>query len=106
MAKEKTGYRFYYDKDYDYLLQEELKIHNEYSAKRSAKSRLRMYANLFSRDVKKILIKDGSCCAYCGSTEKLEVDHIIPVAKGGRNELSNTQVLCEGCNMRKGDRIG
>ena len=41
-------------------------------------------------------------CAYCGSVESLEIDHIIPVAKGGATEKSNLQVLCKPCNIKKG----
>ena len=40
-------------------------------------------------------------CAYCGSTEFLELDHIIPVFDGGINERSNAQTLCRGCNLWK-----
>jgi 5-methylcytosine-specific restriction endonuclease McrA len=34
--------------------------------------------------------------------EELSVDHIIPLADGGRNDPSNFQVLCLTCNKRKG----
>lgn len=40
-------------------------------------------------------------CILCGSSDKLEIDHIIPISKGGKNELSNMQVLCSKCNNLK-----
>lgn len=45
-------------------------------------------------------------CAHCGTTEgKLSIDHIQPLAKGGRTVLSNLQLLCRDCNTRKGDSL-
>ncbi|HJB68761.1 MAG TPA: HNH endonuclease [Candidatus Fournierella excrementigallinarum] len=35
----------------------------------------------------------------------LEIDHIIPVSKGGRTEEDNLQTLCWKCNRSKGDKI-
>ena len=49
--------------------------------------------------------RDGGRCVQCGSQEKLEFDHIIPVAKGGSNTARNIQLLCETCNRRKSDSI-
>jgi site-specific DNA-methyltransferase (adenine-specific) len=34
----------------------------------------------------------------------LEIDHIIPKAKGGGNYYENYQLLCGACNRKKGDR--
>ncbi|WP_298502154.1 HNH endonuclease [uncultured Methanobrevibacter sp.] len=48
--------------------------------------------------------RDGYRCRECGATNKqtrLHVDHIKPVAKGGTNDLSNLQTLCEDCNKAK-----
>jgi 5-methylcytosine-specific restriction endonuclease McrA len=42
-------------------------------------------------------------CSHCGSTEDLTADHIVPKARGGRNVLSNVQVLSRSCNSAKGD---
>lgn len=41
----------------------------------------------------------------CGSTEKLCIDHIFPVSRGGFTVLNNLQVLCEKCNLRKNNKI-
>ena len=47
-------------------------------------------------------------CAYCGSSAadgaSLEVDHVIPVSKGGTNDVQNLQILCKSCNIGKSDR--
>src|SRR5262249_1262602 len=49
----------------------------------------------------------GGRCQLCGATAKerlLDVDHIIPRARGGKNELANLQVLCMTCNRSKRDQ--
>lgn len=54
-----------------------------------------------------IFERDGYTCVICGSTEKesLEIDHIMPISKGGKTEPSNLQTLCRNCNIRKGNDI-
>lgn len=44
-------------------------------------------------------------CALCYSQENLVIDHIIPLSKGGTNDIFNLQVLCKECNLRKRDLI-
>jgi 5-methylcytosine-specific restriction endonuclease McrA len=41
----------------------------------------------------------------CGSRERLEYDHIIPVSKGGSNTARNIELRCESCNRRKGAKV-
>ena len=53
----------------------------------------------------RILKQYGNKCCYCGSENKLEIDHIIPISKGGREDERNMQVLCKRCNISKGNRI-
>lgn len=49
--------------------------------------------------------RDGFKCQYCGVTpdkEVLQVDHIIPVAEGGENDIDNLITSCQPCNLGKG----
>ena len=50
--------------------------------------------------------RDGGRCCICGSNEKLEFDHIIPISKGGATTFRNLQLLCEKCNREKSNKIG
>ena len=48
-------------------------------------------------------------CQQCGKSAadgvKLEVDHIMPVSRGGSDDISNLQLLCFECNRGKSDRV-
>ena len=46
----------------------------------------------------------GHKCAYCGATEDLTQDHIIPLSRGGWHTISNIAPACRSCNSRKGTR--
>lgn len=43
----------------------------------------------------------GHRCFYCGKEEKLTVDHIVPLARGGSNWIENVVPACGSCNSRK-----
>lgn len=49
--------------------------------------------------------RDQGKCVQCGSSERLEYDHVIPVSRGGSNTERNIQLLCEICNRKKSDTI-
>lgn len=58
-----------------------------------------------------LIERDGPHCLNCGASINAEtgdnavelvVDHIISIAKGGKSELGNLQLLCRECNNLKG----
>ena len=54
-----------------------------------------------------ILRRAGARCELCGASSKetqIDVDHIVPRARGGSNDLENLQALCRTCNSQKRDR--
>ena len=46
-------------------------------------------------------ILKGSVCACCRADSGLEIDHIVPIARGGSCDEDNLQVLCWRCNSEK-----
>lgn len=52
--------------------------------------------------------RDNYTCQYCGHSGNeadLEVDHIIPICKGGNNDMRNLCTACKTCNRKKGAKI-
>ena len=53
----------------------------------------------------KLLINEYSKnCAYCGSAENLQWEHIIPISRGGPDTIDNQVLACQKCNCSKGDK--
>jgi len=48
--------------------------------------------------------RDHYACRYCGARQELEVDHIVPVTRGGGKELDNLTTACHTCNQYKFNR--
>ena len=55
--------------------------------------------------------RDHYTCCECGNSIHkepnllLEIDHIMPISKGGKTEESNLQTLCWKCNRSKGNKV-
>ncbi len=52
-----------------------------------------------------VLVRDGGRCRRCRRAINLEMDHVVPVSKGGKTEESNLQVLCRRCNRVKSRKM-
>lgn len=64
---------------------------------------------LMTKDLRKaIMERDNYTCQICGKYMPdgigLQIDHIIPVSKGGKTIPSNLQVLCSKCNGKKSNK--
>ena len=56
------------------------------------------------REIRKhILDRDDNRCQYCGQIAN-QVDHVIPVAKGGQDTEDNLVAACARCNYAKHDK--
>jgi len=55
-------------------------------------------------DVTKIHEYWGLTCAYCGSTENLTLDHIVPLSQDGPHTFDNICIACQSCNSSKNNK--
>lgn len=55
-----------------------------------------------------VMRRDGHTCRYCGAKApdvELTVDHVVPVALGGKNEPTNLVTACRECNAGKSSTV-
>ena len=71
-------------------------------AKRQALLRGATISDFTLEDWIEVLEQYGYQCAYCKSTSKLTMDHIVPLSKGGQHTQRNIAPACGPCNSRKG----
>jgi 5-methylcytosine-specific restriction endonuclease McrA len=58
-----------------------------------------------SGEWQRVLDRYGQCCAYCGLPGKLTMDHVVPLSRGGKHEISNVVPACSRCNSRKHTKL-
>lgn len=77
---------------------------------RDLKRRVQIRGNddfkITSRVVQDILDNSNGKCNYCGKDckENYHIDHIIPVSRGGGNNIDNLCLSCPSCNWSKGNK--
>lgn len=92
----------------------ELKKITKQNGKHRRRSKTRLHPCLGRINKNDLFIKQKGKCNICNCKLNIkhknrlndaEIDHIIPLSKGGFNWSINLQLLCRGCNNWKGDRI-
>jgi len=63
-------------------------------------------ARLTAAERDAVVARANSCCEYCGSPlrcspDPFSIEHILPRARAGTEELSNLALSCQGCNGGK-----
>jgi 5-methylcytosine-specific restriction endonuclease McrA len=82
----------------------------EQGKQRRKRARLNRQALVRNAESKFITRKDflglaSSPCFYCGSTNNLTLDHVIPLSRGGRHSIGNLVSACNLCNATKNTRL-
>ncbi|MDD3446269.1 MAG: HNH endonuclease [Zavarzinia sp.] len=52
-----------------------------------------------------VFLRDRFACQYCGRSDDLTFDHVVPRSRGGRTTWDNITTACSPCNLRKGGRM-
>jgi 5-methylcytosine-specific restriction endonuclease McrA len=74
--------------------------HNRRARKRKAGGKYKI------ADIRALYKKQKGRCPYCRVSLKggYHTDHIVPLSKGGTNWISNIQLTCKKCNLKKHSR--
>lgn len=82
-------------------------------ATRLRKIRMSKDGGLSKKVIDQLINESGNICPICGSDMRYwvsrkvkSVDHIISLANGGGNDISNLRVICNICNSRKASKNG
>jgi 5-methylcytosine-specific restriction endonuclease McrA len=73
---------------------------NNRRKRRAAKNASR--GSFTAKEFEELCERYGNRCLSCGVTGVvLEADHVVPLTRGGSDDISNIQPLCGSCNRRK-----
>lgn len=82
--------------DPDYVL-----YHRQKSKRRKAQMRESVAIQITGKQVRERFALFGNCCAYCGASGDMEIEHVTPISKGGTHAMGNIVPACHDCNSSK-----
>jgi 5-methylcytosine-specific restriction endonuclease McrA len=97
-VRDSAPYKFLSRPEIDYLASQDRSANVRWVRKFLAAGKFtpREFSNLCS--------EYGNICLRCGKCRPLVADHVIPIARGGANDITNIQPLCARCNGIKSDK--
>lgn len=77
-------------------------IVNNYILSRKARKKLNGVFYISAKELQKLYLSD---CFYCGDNENIQIDHVVPISKGGTHSIGNLVPACAECNLSKRDKF-
>ncbi len=73
------------------------------TAQATRRARVKQAKGSFTKlDINDLFASQGGKCYYCREeSDVLQIEHMIPLSRGGRNDVSNICLACAPCNMKK-----
>jgi 5-methylcytosine-specific restriction endonuclease McrA len=78
--------------------------HRQKSKRRKALLRGSIGLQVKGKQINARFAQFGHCCAYCGATGDLHIEHVVPISFGGTHVLSNIVPACKNCNFSKASK--
>jgi 5-methylcytosine-specific restriction endonuclease McrA len=82
-----------------------LASHRQNQARRRARKNGADARRFVDQDWQRVVRRFGGRCAYCGAGGAMTIDHVVPLARGGRHTEGNIVPACLSCNTSKGARL-
>lgn len=77
---------------------------NRVAKYREKRKSMGLSSNGYTKHSDTVMTRDGHACVYCGSKDKLCIDHAYPVDLGGNDDIENLVCACKSCNSGKAGR--
>ncbi len=81
------------------------KVRAQQATRRARK--LAAHGQFTSTEISDLLVKQKYRCVNCltySLKKRYDIDHIIPLVRGGSNNIQNIQLLCPSCNLKKSSK--
>lgn len=75
---------------------------SHYQHNRRAKIKNNGVCKILNKELKRLY---NSPCFYCNSKLNIEIDHIIPISRGGKHSIGNLTSACRTCNSSKNNKF-
>jgi 5-methylcytosine-specific restriction endonuclease McrA len=112
IAKYNTNRKYYYKNKDSIKIKKELWRKNNiqkyrlYSIKRRFLKTNNGVFKVLDKDIFKQKARQNNECFWCGcKLDKINIDHVIPLVKGGAHSVGNIVISCPTCNLIKSDRL-
>ena len=76
-------------------------MHGSYNRAYASRKRAMLRGCSYESYLREDILERYPKCLSCYSVDRLELDHVVPISRGGPDCESNLQVLCKSCNISK-----